>query len=769
MKRYVNFSFDRRQLGDNLHPPMNRIIRILFFLIFCGSIVAGGELYQSVRIADPSPELAERLLRLGIPLDEMTVKPGVYWEMVLPERQVRDLDQAGIAYRIIVDDVARLIRDRAAAVPRAMQPGSMLGYYTYAEVLARIDTLQAHFPALVSQRDSIGKTTQGRPIWAFKISDNPQIDEPEPEVLYTGLIHAREPIGMMNLLYFAEYLCENYSIDPVATYLVQGREMWFVPVVNPDGYLYNQSVWSNDPDHDPGMHRKNRRDTGCDDSSEWGVDLNRNFSYDWGVHSSSTDPCSELYCGLAAFSEPETQALRNFILNHSFSNALHYHAFGNVIVHSYGDDSLPPEPDLTTLREIGSELARFNGYAVGIGAEIGMYKVSGDAVDWSYGVAGLISYTTEIGASSDYFWPAPDRILPLCRDQLHSNLVFAQVAGADYTICNIEPTDLRPRAPAMVNLDLKIQNRGLWDSDGVVTIGLKALNQHCTPTPGGPTATALGARQDYLLPLQLAIDPQIPDGTVTGVVVSLRDASSFARTDTITFVVGEYYPYFSDDAEFGPGRWSASAGWDVSTQARTGQFAFSDSPLGNYSANATALFTLRGALDFSRLAQPFVTFQARWQVEKDWDFVRFQASRDSSTWISLAGEHTVYGSGLGRQRSGEPGWEGSQEEWIQETIDLAAFAGAKQVFLRFILTSDNEADYDGFSFDDFNLYYYPGCRPGDLVLDGTINIQDLLMLIDIMEKAPEIPPSRFKAGDMNRDGQLNETDIQLLVAAIGGE
>ena len=174
------------------------------------------------------------------------------------------------------------------------------------------------------------------------------------------------------------------------------------------------------------MHRKNRRsnppNSSCNMGTQQGVDLNRNYGYNWGANNSgsSGNPCSAVYRGSSAFSEPETEAISNFILSREFSNVLHYHSYSNFLIHSWGDGSFPDEPDLTTLREIGKEMTRYNGYLVGTGTETVGYGVNGDAVDWSYGTAGLISYTPEVGSFSDNFWPSEDRVIPLCQDQVYS-------------------------------------------------------------------------------------------------------------------------------------------------------------------------------------------------------------------------------------------------------------------------------------------------------------------------------------------------------------
>ncbi len=117
-----------------------------------------------------------------------------------------------------------------------------------------------------------------------KISDNPNVNETEPEVLYTALHHAREPVGAMQMLFYMYYLLENYDNDPFIQALVDNTEMYFVPVVNPDGYVYNQTTNPNGG----GMWRKNRRNNGS--AGLYGSDLNRNYGYMWGYDNNGSSP-----------------------------------------------------------------------------------------------------------------------------------------------------------------------------------------------------------------------------------------------------------------------------------------------------------------------------------------------------------------------------------------------------------------------------------------------------------------------------------------------
>ena len=442
------------------------IIRALlvYFIITIHLVSAAENIYQEIRVFHADPSTLQSLNNLGIPLDHVRKNKDESFDLVVTMEEAHVLLEIGIPFDVRQHDLTEYFVTRSMpGIERDFPLGSMLGNYTLLEAIAQMDTLRNMYPDFLSEKDSIGTSIEGRTIWAFKVSDYPSVDEDEPEVLYTGLTHAREPVSMMNLFFFVRWLCENYSSDVTAGFLVDHREMWFVPIINPDGYAYNETIAPNGG----GMHRKNRRpnpdDSNCNEGTDQGVDLNRNYGYHWGPNysGSSGNPCSGIYRGTSAFSEPETEAISDFILSRQFNNVLHYHSYSNVLIHSWGDGTLPDEPDLSTLREIGAEMTRANGYAVGTGMETIGYGVNGDAVDWTYGTAGLISYTPEVGSYADNFWPSEDRVVPLCQDQVHSNKVFALVAGSDYIVFDRLLDNQYPELEDTVAISLVIQNRGL--------------------------------------------------------------------------------------------------------------------------------------------------------------------------------------------------------------------------------------------------------------------------------------------------------------------
>jgi len=289
----------------------------------------------------------------------------------------------------------------------------MGGYKTFSEVDALLQAYAQNYPNL-AVLDTIGYSLEGRPIFAMKISDNPDVDEDEPEAMINGLIHAREPIGMEINLYVIDYLLTRYGIYPNITNMVDSIEMWFVPVVNPDGYVFNEI---NNPGGG-GMWRKNMRNNG---NGTYGIDLNRNWGFAWGFNDvgSSPDPNSLTFRGTGPFSEPETQVMRDFIDDHDFAVIINYHSYSEYYCTAWG--YLPygvPAPDINKLTDVMAAMAFYNGYDV---FNLSSGGVNGGARDWQYGEQfthkKVFSVLPEVGTE---FWPPDYQINTLCMQHLNS-------------------------------------------------------------------------------------------------------------------------------------------------------------------------------------------------------------------------------------------------------------------------------------------------------------------------------------------------------------
>jgi carboxypeptidase T len=274
----------------------------------------------------------------------------------------------------------------------------------------------------------IGKSIQGRDILAIKISDNPAFEEAdEPEVLYMGCHHANEWISVEIPMYLANYLVNNYGADPAkiedGKRLVDERETWIVPIVNPDGLEYSQTVYT--------MWRKNMRDNnnnGIFEPSYDGVDNNRNYGYMWGYDNqgSSPYPGAETYRGAYAFSEPETQAVANLVVQHDFVFSISYHSYGELITYPWGYANLDT-PDDRLFTDVAARMALFNGYTYGNAKDGVIYNTNGDSDDWMYSHSGTIAYTFELGTA---LIPPETQIEQIWLKNRDASLYLLQIAGS---------------------------------------------------------------------------------------------------------------------------------------------------------------------------------------------------------------------------------------------------------------------------------------------------------------------------------------------------
>lgn len=242
-----------------------KMILMLLLIIFSNSFA---ENYRKVKLIINNKSEIVELQKLGIPLDDSYQNRDGSIDVFLNDFEFLAIQKSNVQYDVLIDDWQKYYSDRnkdignsAIQKVNAKYPvngftlGSMGGNYTLEEIWQKVDEMIANYPNLISVKDSIGASVENRPIYAIKISDNPNTNETEPEVLYTALIHAREPESMMQMFYFMYYLLENYGTNAEVTYLVDNREMYFIPVINPDGYYHNQNNYPNGG----GMWRKNRK------------------------------------------------------------------------------------------------------------------------------------------------------------------------------------------------------------------------------------------------------------------------------------------------------------------------------------------------------------------------------------------------------------------------------------------------------------------------------------------------------------------------------
>jgi hypothetical protein len=235
--------------------------------------------------------------------------------------------------------------------------GSMAGYYTLAEVQAEMARLASAFPEWVGKPINIGTTREGRALELYCVADQQSAcaaGSGRPAALFTALVHSREPATVMCVVHAVRELLKDAKRGVGgAARLLATRKVLLIPVANPDGYEWNRRARPKGG----GMKRKNgMRSCNPPDRENDGVDLNRNFGFKWSLNSvgSSGRGCSEEYRGTAAFSEPETRAIRDVVRQHKPTVILHWHGWGNDIAFPC---ARPHSPPLLSLGPICSQSA----------------------------------------------------------------------------------------------------------------------------------------------------------------------------------------------------------------------------------------------------------------------------------------------------------------------------------------------------------------------------------------------------------------------------
>jgi carboxypeptidase T len=372
---------------------MIRIKNIIIFLFICFiSQKALSEDFRYFLVEVPISEESDLELLQSIPL---CFDGAAFYdnkaEIIVNQSELENLQHKGINYSVIIADLEKYYSELAQkrknntniALSNNFQLGSVGGFHTLEEIQEDMDKMVFFYSQYFEEEREIGKTWEDRDIIAYCFGNIAK-----PEILLTGMHHAREPIGSTAILFFLWRLLElAESGDQQAEYLLSERAIWVIPVLNPDGWYFNYSRY---PDGG-GLWRKNRRVT---NDSTFGVDLNRNYGPEelWNApnNGSSVDPKNDLYRGPFPFSEPETEAVRDFMIDRDFRLALNYHSHGNYLIYPY--HAIDSETsDSLLFRALSRELSQKNQYSFGTSTQTVRYGARGTSDDWMYLKDGVVN------------------------------------------------------------------------------------------------------------------------------------------------------------------------------------------------------------------------------------------------------------------------------------------------------------------------------------------------------------------------------------------
>ncbi|MFH1502191.1 MAG: M14 family zinc carboxypeptidase, partial [Candidatus Eisenbacteria bacterium] len=571
-------------------------------------------------------------------------------------------------------------------------------YHSYAEVTADLAAWAAAHPS-ITRLESIGQSYGGREIWALKITDNPTVEEFEPEVHWIGGHHGNETIGIEVCYYAIEHLLDNYGTDPDVTWLVNEREFWVIPVFNPDGHVAGSRYNGN------------------------GEDLNRNYLC----------PCGDN--AATAFSEPETQALRDWCVGRNPVTSLTFHS-GAVYVNYLWDYTYNPTPDEPMLITISNGYSSYTGLPVTNGAD--WYVVHGSCQDWCYDTRGEIDTTIEVSTSYE---PPASQIDAIASANIDAMLYQAKLSGRGVRGIvtdggNGEPlyaTISIPEIGKDVYTDPDVGDYHRMVESGTYTVT-------CT-AEGYPPQTVYNvtASLDTFVVVNFALEPP-PRGTIAGYVTD-DQANPIAATVELTDMGGYsatadpgtgYYeiaqipvglhdvraslsgyasverqdvsvleltttsedfelqtPLFFDDLEAGVGEWTGD--WSLTTgKSSSPTHSLTDSPGGNYGNYASTTTTLAAAVDLTGHATAALAFDLWCDTETGYDYLYVEASgTGGAPWTQIAS------------------YEGPLGGWSTEEIDLTAYAGSSAFKVRFILDSDSYITRDGAYVDNVAVFGDP--------------------------------------------------------------
>lgn len=349
--------------------------------------------------------------------------------------QARSLDVAGVDFQkkqvdlLLSTEELMWVKSRGFRIVgqelarSRMAPDSR--YHNPEKVEAALKQVAAAYPTL-ARVSSIGKSLQGRDIWAIRLTRNVSVEDPsKPHVFFNAMHHAREVMTTEVALDIVDTLLTQYGKDPQITRWMDAYVIDVVPMFNVDG---NNLVWTQES-----MWRKNAR-------GGYGVDINRNYPYAWNsCRGSSSSRNAQDFHGDSAASEPETQVMMNYVRQIQPVFSISYHSYSEIVIYPYGCQGQRTETR-DVVEKVGKELAgvlkRDDGkgsYSAGTAPEL-LYSVDGGDIDWLYAVGGVIPYVIEVNASSQGFQPSYQK----WRDLTVKN----QQAGWKYLLARMEGPSL---------------------------------------------------------------------------------------------------------------------------------------------------------------------------------------------------------------------------------------------------------------------------------------------------------------------------------------
>ncbi len=732
-----------------------------------------------VRVRTATRAQLDALFDMGASAWSERVGVGVI-EVQIDRKNLPLLSELGIGYDMLIPDL-QAHQDAQWAMVRAQQAdaqgprGGMVhddawfsNYKQFADIIAYFNNIASVRPDLATMSD-VGDSLLGSNIYALTISapdlaGNARADR--PVVLWNGTQHAREWISPMTVSYLASKLVDDYGNDQRVTDILRSARIVIVPVVNPDGYLY---TWSTER-----YWRKNRRNNG---NGTFGVDLNRNWGYEWGGQGASSFSGDDTYHGASAFSEPETQTMRDLAMSYGNDLVAHidYHSYSQLILWPFGyaDGVQTPEPDRTYFdnlsRAMSDEILAYSGAFYDPIQSVDLYPAAGDSSDWFYGDLGAKSLTVELRPSAGGlggFDPPPSTILPTARENYEAAKLFVERTTQALSF-GFEPLDLvEAGTPTPVTLSVSdviatqdpstaMLHARIGASDEVLAIPMTALgnDEYTADLPASPCGQYV--YYSFSIDTSDGVSVNYPS---SGEFSALAQEFTISVNDEMETNTGWVVGQPSDTATTGvwnrmdPHGTAAQPEDDHTPGAGVDCWVTDGNAGGSLGANdidggATTLTS--PALDASALGDDAELSYWRWYsnntgASPDEDSMLVQISDDDgASWSTLE----IVSENAGR--------------WVQKSFRIADFVSATSaVRVRFVASDLFNGSIVEAGVDDL-LVQSVGCsaNPADLNGDGVLDFFDVSLFLSAYNAQDPV-------ADFNGDGSFDFFDVSAFLAAF---
>ena len=431
----------------------NKLFLLTLIIIVASALVADSSFV--VRFDNPTSQITNTFTENNY--DIAAYKPGEFLDIVVTQVEYQELLTQG--YEVVITQTEQQMKNNLKGLT------DLDGYIDYEQMLAELQQIELDYPNICKLYDigeSRGKqySDAGNPnyddyyheIWAMKVSDNVETEEDEPSIYYLSEHHAREPISLEVNMAILNHIIDNYGTDPEITENVNNTQIWFVPLVNPNGHKIVT-------DEIELMWRKNicdNNENGTIDVSGYyaqdGTDPNRNYGWEWG--GASTDWTSYTYQGTSAFSEPETQAIEALVENHHFVAGISYHSYSELVLYPFGYADGVVAPDQAALEELATDMAvtipsQYGGnYTPEAAWEL--YPCTGTTDDYSYGTHGIFSFTIELATE---FIPPAGQVAGICDDNIEAAMILLDRVNGSILTGHITDSDTDEPIEAMIFID----------------------------------------------------------------------------------------------------------------------------------------------------------------------------------------------------------------------------------------------------------------------------------------------------------------------------